>query len=348
MKQYKKRFLTVCVLAVCMALILSVGAFAAPDGEQSCTLKLNRPITFTDTYDQEDIAKAGIVIDLYKVADAVPDEVYDTYGYEAAEGFADVVSAITGVSDWTALAQTAAAIVLDGNAGIEPTTVELGATAENLDQGLYLVVAHGGVDDYVVKTTAEGEEAVATYTTIAQTPEYEYVFSPYLVSLPSRNASLDAEGVMTSDTADWEYELTGTLKMEQNARMGDLRVTKTVAGYNPAVGGLFVFRVTAVHRGETVYSNVVAIDYAKGETEFVLENAIPAGSEVTVEEIYTGPAYVQTGASEMPVTVSVTETAQVGFENAYTGSGVNSGGILNRFAYNNSGWEWLNDPAQAQ
>ena len=104
----------------------------------------------------EDLAGAGVVVDLYRVARAVKTPGYDTYHYELSSVYSSLdIPGYTGEEgqpgqqpvDWKALAQQAAAIALDGNAPdtpVEGSGAPAGTRIEDLDAGLYLLVARGG------------------------------------------------------------------------------------------------------------------------------------------------------------------------------------------------------------
>ena len=102
-------------------------------------------------------------------------------------------------------AQTFAGIVLDSHPEIPVTRSELAVaenttiTVDNLDAGLYLLIIHGaglttkdGVPEtgYVVKTEqASGEtgtDKTVTYATRVVTDDYEYLYRPQLLTVPTK------------------------------------------------------------------------------------------------------------------------------------------------------------------
>ena len=204
-------------------------------------------------------------------------------------------------------------------------TVENGTgTMEGLAQGMYLV-----------------------WVMPVETDCCQYTFLPYLVSLP--NNSYDA--AVPGSVDEWEYETAVGLKPRQNLLYGDLRVRKTLETYNEALGeAMFVFLVEARkdldHDGEKeiVYSNVVGLEFdAQGTKEAVIEH-IPAGSEVTVEEIYSGSAYTVQGSALKVVTVWAEDSNGVGgmptveFTNDYDNRVTYGTGAVNRFTHDGDGW----------
>lgn len=335
MKQRKMRSVLALALAVSILFTLPLwatgSARALEDESTLCSLTMHPG---GDTWD-EDMEKAGIVIDLYKVAGARKDASYDTYNYEVEPDFAALEQRLTAGraeldgSAWSDLAAEAAQIILRGETAVEPLkSVPVNTKIEELEWGLYLVVAHGeNLSDYVKENT-DGK-----IVTIAQSPEYEYSFFPSLVSLPSTSDNLDAEGMNTSQ-GTWHYDAEGTLKPERAPRFGDLEITKTLNGYHTGTGAAFVFDVEAVLDDAVVYSNVVSINFTESGTRTVtLTGVIPAGAVVTVTEIYSGTSYTVVGDSAKTVTVSAEELASVAFENEYNDNGNHGGSILNSFEF---------------
>ena len=197
-------------------------------------------------------------------------------------------------------------------------------TMEGLAQGMYLV-----------------------WVMPVETDCCQYTFLPYLVSLPNNNYDASVPGSVD----EWEYETAVGLKPRQNLLYGSLRIRKTLETYNEALGeAMFVFLVEARkdldHDGEKeiVYSNVVGLEFdAHGTKEMVIEN-IPAGSEVTVEEIYSGSAYTVQGSTLKVVTVwagdgnGAGDMPTVEFTNDYDNRVTYGTGAVNRFTHDGNGW----------
>lgn len=122
-----------------------------------------------------------------------------------------------------------------------------------------------------------------------QTSEYTYDFSPYLVSLPNNYYS----GEHPDDT--WVYDVTTGMKPQQTQRYGDLEIVKDLTAYNTSLqDALFVFQVEGTRNGENVYSDVVTIKFNEAGKKTALVKHLPAGTEVTVTEIYAGGSYKNT------------------------------------------------------
>ena len=276
----------------------------------------------------EELKSLSIPVKLYRVA-----EVSESGNYTMLPGYESLklseVDSDTSAQEWEEKAKTASDLVKEQTpeADAELTITGGTGTEDGLPTGMYLV---------------EAEEV--------QSPEYTYTFSPFLLSLPN-----NYYGSGGSD--DWVYDVTTGLKPDQEERLGDLEIEKTLTSYNATVGGAtFVFSVEAVKEDEVVYSDVVSVAFDRAGTRQILVEDIPAGSEVTVTEVYSGSSYENTGAASQTVEILADGTAgspvQVSFTNTYD-HGLNGGsGVVNHFDYteeegareagqSGSGtWEW--------
>lgn len=295
------------VLALALAwqtgLVSHVTAATAVETGRKCSVTVELDGT------SEELKSLSIPVKLYKVAEVSESGTYTMLpGYESLK-LSEADSDMTA-QEWEEKAKEASGLVKEqtpvADAGL---TVTGGAgTADGLTTGMYLV---------------EAEEV--------ESPEYTYTFSPFLLSLPN-----NYYGSGGSD--DWVYDVTTGLKPEQEERMGDLEIEKTLTSYNATVGGAtFVFSVEAVKEEEVVYSDVVSMSFDQAGTRQVLVEDIPAGSEVTVTEVYSGSSYENTGAAAQTVEIMADGTSgspvQVSFTNAYD-HGFNGGsGVVNHFGY---------------
>jgi hypothetical protein len=348
MKKKWKRPLMAMILAAGIAMVLPFSEMTAKavDLTQECAL------TVAPGGEEmiEDLAKANVVIDLYKVADAVPDEVYDTYSYSLTSSYGSA-SLSTDLSDlssmdneaWHQLALEAAKWTLNSGQSIGKAVD--GASVENtiseLDSGLYLLIARGSdIANYV--TTVKNEDGEDSLVTIAHSKEYVYSFSPELISIPSKAA--DEDGVIsTANTGDWQYDLSITLKPEQSVRFGNLEITKTLQSYESGEPATFVFSIEGKIDGETVYSNVAALNFTSaGQQTIQIEDQIPVGAEVTVTEVYSGSKYTVTSDTAQTVTIVAPDdgTASVQFANTYSGANKGGHGIINQFNKTDGTWNW--------
>lgn len=350
MKNRRKRVLTAAVLVFCLLLtlpLLPAGIAKAVDLNNKCLLTVKNP------EDHEDLKTAKVQIDLYQVASAKEDPTYDTYGYTALEPFADLTQTLEQAETldnegWQRLAQEAAALLLENpDREIRPAAegILAGNQSPELECGLYLVIARGeGLEDYAERNK-DGKLVTKAYS---DTQVYFYL--PELVSLPSTTkeltGELDADGnrqpVFTSDGA-WEYEVTAVLKPSQEPRFAPVELVKTLIRYESGQPATFVFQVDVYksqQERELIDSDVFTFTFdGPGEKRIVLADRIPVGSFVEVTEIYSGTSYEPQGPLTQGVVVPL-EGAEVSFVNDYNGSGNSGGSIVNRFTYEEGGWNW--------
>lgn len=317
----------------------------------------------------EDLAGAGVAVDLYQIARAVKTPGYDTYHYELLPGYNLELPASGEGPDhgerqavnWEALAQQAAGIALNEEA---PGTAAPGSGApagskiEGLDAGLYLLVARGidmtDMSDYRMEIRQEdgvtGEESLRI-ATFADSGQYRYAFLPQLVSLPAKTGGADGE-VNTADPGDWNFDMEVNLKPEQLSRFGSLEIVKTLSEYETMGGtqesATFVFEVTGRLNEEVVYSNVESITFTAAGQERIVLDRIPAGAEVTVTEVYSGSSYQLTVPGDRKAVIEADSVVSVAFENEYDGRRTNGHGIKNQFVYDEEqgAWNWYSSPVQ--
>ena len=260
-------------------------------------------------------------------------------------------------------AQTFAGIVLDSHPETPVTRSELAVaenttiTVDNLDAGLYLLIIHGaglttkdGVPEtgYVVKTEQasgeDGAEKTVTYATRVVTDDYEYLYRPQLLTVPTK-VSEENEQQYNTAYGNWVNTLTIYAKPTREANNGDLKIIKNVNNPGPDPVD-FVFEVSWLGKDRIPVTKVVSMTF-EGETrkEYVLANTVPIGTEVTVTEVHSGIGYTAE-ISSRTATIVATPTptegaasadsadsagiAEVVFTNDHTGPG-GGHGILNRF-----------------
>ena len=159
--------------------------------------------------------------------------------------------------------------------------------------------------------------------------------SPYLTTLP----------VLNEETNTWVYDVTTGMKPQQTQRYGDLEIFKDLTEYNASLkDALFVFQVEGTRNGEQVYSDVVSIKFNQAGKKSVLVKHLPAGTKVTVKEVYAGGSYSNTsGDTQETVIVAegVTDNpASVSFTNTYNGKLIPGTGIVNHFENKDGEWSW--------
>lgn len=332
----KKRIKTAGALTLAAITVLSAAGLSSVYGALGVETAKKCSLTFTlDGTEFAELRSLEIPVDVYKVADITEEAVYDTAKYTA---FADLglekVSSTTTAEEWAQMAEKAMKTVEDKE--IEPTekvkvtkpegAAESTGVINNLETGMYLVQAE-----------------------TVQTSEYTYDFTPYLVSLPNNYYSKK-----NSDDR-WVYDVTTGMKPQQTQRYGDLEIVKDLTEYNASLkDALFVFQVEGTRHGEKVYSDVVSIKFDEAGKKSVLVEDLPAGTVVTVKEVYAGGSYSNT-SGDTQETVIVAEgvtdhPASVSFTNTYNGKLIPGTGIVNHFENKDGEWSWeqqTDEPASA-
>ena len=370
------RWQPVAILLAAVLMVLSVPlglrSAHAIDLNQNCSLTVNPGNAML----AEDLAKANVVIDLYRVADAAPVAGYDTYDWAMTEPFSSItIDKNIDSEGWKTAAQQAADIVLgtapDGetewdpsaatdaiDASLKPTRKNAGEKIEGLDAGLYLIIAHGrDTDDYASIGYDENGAASGTVT-IANSTACRYEFKPELVSLPTKDAVKNDDGndvINTANPGDWIYDVTVTLKPSQIDRVGNLKITKNLIDYaqrEKEVGNeriikdpaTFIFEVTAYKIEEDgsrtdILHDYVSIVFDSYGSKSVLIKDLPVDSYVVVKEAYSGRVY-STDTDLEERTILADQDVDVEFDNEYEDREPGGGSVTNRFSYTEKdGWE---------
>ena len=198
-----------------------------------------------------------------------------------------------------------------------------------LDKGLYLFVPQ------------------PTYDNI-----YDYTFKYSLVSVPTSKyitaTKVDENGNIVSDDSasdDWEYNVDIILKPEATPRYGSLKIIKTLETFNESLGkASFVFEVEATREDKIVFSNVYSMYFDSAKTKSVSVEHIPAGSTVTVKEVYSGASYTLESNSVITKEIVANNTVEANFTNDYDNRLIEGGiGIENHFIKSNEDgvdFEW--------
>lgn len=332
----KKRIKTAGALTLAAITVLSAAGLSSVYGALGVETGSKCSLTFTlDGTEFDELRSLEIPVDVYKVADITEEAVYDTTNYtDFAKLGLEKVSSTTTAEEWAQMAEMAMETVEKKK--IAPTekvkvtkpegAAESTGVINNLATGMYLVQAE-----------------------TVQTSEYTYDFTPYLVSLPNNYYSKENP----DDT--WEYDVTTGMKPRQTQRYGDLEIVKDLTEYNASLkDALFVFQVEGTRNGKQVYSDVVSIKFNQAGEKSVLVKHLPAGTKVTVKEVYAGGSYSNTsGDTQETVIVAdgVTDNpASVSFTNTYNGKLIPGTGIVNHFENKDGEWSWeqqTDEPASA-
>lgn len=299
------------------ALLLSSAVISKVQAAVEIDTNQKGSVTFQLDGEFEELKELEIPVKLYQVAEV------DTSGaYKALTGFEDLkleeITSETTAAEWEEKA-TLASEIIDGkeNAQEDSSCTLTGGTGkvEELSLGMYLVKA----------------ETVLS-------PEYEYSFTPYLISVPNNYWAITGD-----DT--WVYDVTTGLKPGQENRLGSLIIEKQLDSYNATLGpASFVFQVEGEKDYEQVYSNVVSIVFDGAGSKSVQIDELPAGATFTVTEIYSGASYTLTTAPSQTAKIIAEgeegSPVSVSFTNTYDERMNGGASIVNHFTNTDGVWDW--------
>ena len=330
LKQGSTFFLAV---ALTFPLLTLPGAKAANaiDTDAECSIQ------FDIGGNSSELLSASIPVKLYKVASVDESGNYTGIGafskLDLSSVSADNLDA--AAATWAERAAEAKKLLKDDT---EPTTTTLTqgrGTATGLDTGLYLVD-----------------------TPKVITPNYTYTFTPYLVSLPTNNYY---SGNGASD--DWIYDLTKEynsavgLKPEQHVRYGNLVINKELVDHNATFGNnaTFVFQIDITTLDNKKETRIEELTFDAAGSHSVTIEKIPAGSHVTVTEVYSGASYELASAKSQETDIIANpeketevefKPAEVSFINKHDGRTNGGYGVKNNFKLDENGQYQYTEPAE--
>lgn len=332
-KRLKQGSTFLLAVALTFPLLTLPGAKAASaiNTGQKCSIE------FDISGNSSELLSASIPVKLYKVASVDESGNYTGIGafskLDLSSVSADNLDA--AAATWAERAAEAKKLLKDDT---EPTTTTLTqgrGTATGLDTGLYLVD-----------------------TPKVITPNYTYTFTPYLVSLPTNNYY---SGNGASD--DWIYDLTKEhnsavgLKPEQHVRYGNLVINKELVDHNATFGdeATFVFQIDIKKPDGKKETRIEELTFDAAGSHSVTIEKIPAGSHVTVTEVYSGASYELASAKSQETDIIANpeketevefKPAEVSFINKHDGRTNGGYGVKNNFKLDENGQYQYTEPAE--
>ena len=332
-KRLKQGSTFLLAVALTFPLLTLPGAKAASaiNTGQKCSIE------FDISGNSSELLSASIPVKLYKVASVDESGNYTGIGafskLDLSSVSADNLDA--AAATWAERAAEAKKLLKDDT---EPTTTTLTqgrGTATGLDTGLYLVD-----------------------TPKVITPNYTYTFTPYLVSLPTNNYY---SGNGASD--DWIYDLTKEhnsavgLQPEQHVRYGNLVINKELVDHNATFGNnaTFVFQIDITTLDNKKETRIEELTFDAAGSHSVTIEKIPAGSHVTVTEVYSGASYELASAKSQETDIIANpeketevefKPAEVSFINKHDGRTNGGYGVKNNFKLDENGQYQYTEPAE--
>lgn len=333
-KRLKQGSTFLLAVALTFPLLTLPGAKAASaiDTDAECSIE------FDISGNSSELLSASIPVNLYKVASVDVSGNYTATGTFAKLDLSSVSAdnLDTAAATWSERAAEAKKLLKDDTEPTTTVTLTQGrGTATGLNTGLYLV------DTPKVITT-----------------NYTYTFTPYLVSLPTNNYY---SGNGASD--DWIYDLTKEhnsavgLKPEQHVRYGNLVINKELVDHNATFGNnaTFVFQIDITTLDKKTETRIEELTFNAAGSDSVTIEKIPAGSTVTVTEVYSGASYKLTSENKVKATIVANdekeagqagETAVVSFTNEHDGRTNGGYGVKNNFKLDENGQYQYTEPAE--
>ena len=331
-KRLKQGSTFLLAVALTFPLLTLPGAKAASaiNTGQKCSIE------FDISGNSSELLSASIPVKLYKVASVDESGNYTGIGAFSKLDLSSVsADNLDAAATWSERAAEAKKLLKDDT---EPTTTTLTqgrGTATGLDTGLYLVD-----------------------TPKVITPNYTYTFTPYLVSLPTNNYY---SGNGASD--DWIYDLTKEhnsavgLKPEQHVRYGNLVINKELVDHNATFGNnaTFVFQIDIKKPDGKKETRIEELTFDAAGSHSVTIEKIPAGSHVTVTEVYSGASYELASAKSQETDIIANpeketevefKPAEVSFINKHDGRTNGGYGVKNNFKLDENGQYQYTEPAE--
>lgn len=330
-----------------LAVALTFPLLTLPGAKAASAINTDKEfsIEFDISGNSSELLSASIPVNLYKVASVDVSGNYTATGTFTGLDLSSVSAdnLDTAAATWAARAKEAQGKLTDsdGKTVVEPTetvTLQNGrGYKDKLKTGLYLV------DTPKVITT-----------------NYTYTFTPYLVSLLTNNYY---SGNGASD--DWIYDLPKEynsavgLKPEQHVRYGDLVITKELVDHNATFGdeATFVFQIDITTLDKKKETRIEELTFSAAGKNSVTITKIPAGSEVVVNEIYSGASYQLTSdRNQINQTVKIIATdekeagkagvaVEVSFTNEHNGRTNGGYGVRNNFKLDKNNQYQYTQPA---
>lgn len=339
-KRLKQGSTFLLAVALTFPLLTLPGAKAANaiDTDAECSIQ------FDIGGNSSELLSASIPVNLYKVASV------DVSGnYTATDAFTGLkLSSVSAdnladaTAEWKKRANDAKEMLTDsdGKTVVEPTQT--------------ITLTNNPNDDHTITGLKTGLYLVDTPKVI--TPNYTYTFTPYLISLPTNNYYNNDH---TND--EWIYNLTGSnavgLKTEQHVRYGNLVINKELVDHNATFGdeATFVFQIDIEKPDGKKETRIEELTFNAAGSDSVTIEKIPAGSHVTVTEVYSGASYELASAKSQETDIIANpeketevefKPAEVSFINKHDGRTNGGYGVKNNFKLDENGQYQYTEPAE--
>lgn len=315
-----KKTLSIIIAAALAFSLMPVAAIADEPQAGPCSLTIS--VSDSDLKAYPELDKLPINAKLYKVAniDEAKVKILPLDEYSGIQGFSD----ISMKSEAEDVDKVIDALVEAISPKLDPVSGE--------------TISQGKTPDYTLTITGSGTLNGANkglYLVTADDASSElwhYSAKPLLVTLPMN--AVDVDG-----TPKWNNNVSMFLKLERSVETGSLKISKTLTGHMlPGEDAAFVFHVLAKYTDDkgvvsTVHDDVHTIGFTKPGTESIIVDDIPAGSVVTVEEVYSG-RFAPEGSTKLEnIVISSANTQEAAFTNTDSGYIRRGSSVENIYTY---------------
>ncbi len=128
------------------------------------------------------------------------------------------------------------------------------------------------------------------------------------------------------------------------SRENNINITSTMEELPEGNAETVIYKVTATIDGRVEYSNIDSIIFEESGTKEITFEGIPTGSEVTIEQIYTGTYSDCITDKQKTVHLDSTSPGDISFTNRYNERLIRGGSLKNSFMFNDEGrWDWIQE-----
>ena len=145
----------------------------------------------------------------------------------------------------------------------------------------------------------------------------------------------------TLNFTEWTFEVQPNPLNENTAYQ--LEIITDLTSYNTSLGECpIIYSVIGENNGKIVYDNVVNVTFdSAGQKPMLLDIKVPAGTIITVKQIYSGGSYYLYSDESISKELVANDVNSFEFYNEYDEMAIYSTGINNYFDYTvDEGWRW--------
>ena len=304
----------IAIAATVVTLAASFGAYsvnAAGHIDLTADVNISAAIGAGDTSQFATSYEGEIVIDLYKIAEL--DESGNIKGLTA--DFANSGADLSVLTNKTSEKEVKTEIVekvkpVAQSDAVKPTdTIKATKTKDGLTNATATIANGAGIYLFVPQDCSDAD--------------FNYTFTSYILYAPTSDYI-----TLGSGSDEWKYDARFLLKSEAKPKYGNVIITKNLKTFNDSLGtASFIFDVEATRDSMTVFSNVYTLTFDKNDnyvdgafTKSITIDKVPAGTTITVTEVYSGASYnidVEDNKTQTIEDLKAGETGTVEFTNDY-------------------------------